>query len=637
MSKSAGRRFSAALLLALANCHRIAAAAEPTPFCGQNSSLANPEAPSVASYKITAALEPERHIVTGTATIYWKNPSQRAVQELYLHAYLNAFAHPRTRFLRDGSAIRRSPTGLSTPGSLVISRITWREPGDIDLTPALAAHSPNDPDDATDLRLALPQAVAPGSPLTLDLEFLATLPELVERSGFSGTFYAVAQWFPKIARLDAAGNWRHFAYEPLAEFSSDFGNYDVTLDVPTDFTIAAPGVGLPEPSPSHRRRERYCLTALHDFAWFAWDRFVVSKEQAGSVEIRHYASRDQQENARATIDTLRWGLGFFGARLFPYPYSTLTVVHPPDDASAASGMEYPQLITTGGPWFLRYFGLNATQSVAIHELSHQWFYAAVASDEFLAPILDEGLASWAEAAALKARFGQGSRLSAGFCQLSEAPFRRVLSRRYARTGRLARAASDFGDFAAIAGNVYARFPTLLETIERIYGEERVASAISAYAKDFRFGHPEPEDFVSVLRTQLPSRATAAIATALFSDGWVDYGVKKLSFTWQPWANNYSNKILLERRGTIDLPVTLQVEFANGQVARRYVETVDSVTAVDWPYPSPIVAATLDPEHLVTIDDDLENQTLRVDEPPAPTRLALALHIIASTLWALLWP
>ena len=42
-------------------------------------------------------------------------------------------------------------------------------------------------------------------------------------------------------------------------------------------------------------------------------------------------------------------LPYYSARYGRYPYAVLTVVHPQDDASEAGGMEYPTLITTGGP------------------------------------------------------------------------------------------------------------------------------------------------------------------------------------------------------------------------------------------------------------------------------------------------
>lgn len=619
------------LALVLLGGKPLAAAAE------SSNAMTVPGAGSVASYRIVATLDATRHRVTAVATIHWQNPGATATSELYLHAYLNAFAHPRTRFLRSGSESRRSSGGLSSPGSLSITRFVAREFGSADLLPHLDAHSPNDPDDATDLRVQLPAPVGPAKMLTLDLEFTATLPALVERSGFSGTFHAVTQWFPKLAYRDSDGNWHHFPYEPLAEFSSDFGDYDITIDVPSDYVIAAPGIATTENAEPNRRRERYRLVGVHDFAWFAWNNFVLTKAKVGSVEVRHYASRDQTENALATLDILRWGLEHFGSRLTPYPYPSLTVVHPPDRASAAGGMEYPQLITTGGPFYLPYAGLHITQAVALHELAHQWFYGIIASDEYNYPVLDEGLASWMESEGLRSRYAAGSFGGSTWYQLSEAALRQEQARRYSRRGPLALPASAFGDFPSLAGRVYARFSTLFETLEHVYGTQPLAAALHAYAEQYRFRHPTPEDFLAAIRPHLPARAVDAVSAALYKDGWVDFSVSRIASPPTPTRPGFANRILIERRGSFDFPVMLEVEFADGHVARRHLDSVAASNWIDWPYTSPIVAATLDPEHCITIDDDLENQTLRVAERPASNRLAAALHLVLSAVWSLGWP
>ncbi len=619
------------LALVLLGGESLATAAE------SSNEMTDPGAGSVASYRIVATLDPTRHRVTGVGTIHWQNPSATSTSELYLHAYLNAFAHPRTRFLRSGSENRRSSTGLASPGSLSITRFVARELGSADLLPHLDTHSPDDPDDATDLRVQLPAPVAPASMLTLELEFTATLPTLVERSGSCGTFHAVTQWFPKLAYRDSAGTWHHFPYEPLAEFSSDFGDYDVTIDVPSDYVIAAPGIATTEKAGPNRRRERYRLEGVHDFAWFAWNDFVLTKAKVGSIEVRHYASRDQAENARSTLDILVWGLEHFGSRLTPYPYPSLTVVHPPDRASAAGGMEYPQLITTGGPWYLPHVGLHTTQAVALHELAHQWFYGVIASDEYSYPVLDEGLSSWMESEGLRSRYAAGSFGESTWYQLSEAALRQVQARRYSRRGPLALPAGAFGDFPSLSGRVYARFSTLFETLERVYGRQALDAALHAYAEQYQFRHPSPRDFLEAIRPHLPPRAVDAVSAALYTDGWVDFSVSRITSTPTPTRPGFSNRILIERRGSFDLPVLLEVEFKNGHVARKHLDSVAASKWIDWPYSSPIIAATLDPEHCITIDDDLENQTLRVDERPASNRLAAALHLVLSALWSLGWP
>lgn len=614
-----------------------ALAAEPTRL--SCAALAAPtDAPRpIASYQIAATLSATEHEVTGHSRIRWVNPSRFPTSELYIHAYMNAFSHPRTRFLRASDNSRSGSGQPADYGHLRITRLVAADRNNLDLLPALERHTRDDPDDATDLHLALPFEVGPAASLELEVEFVTKLPGLVERAGFSDSFHAVAQWFPKIARLDPSGVWHHYAYEPLAEFSSDFGDYDVTLEVPGAFVVAAPGQRIENDIVRGTRRERYCLNSVHDFAWFTWDRFVESTHRIGSVDVRQYAPPDQTENSRRSVEALRFGFEHYAAHFFAYPFQNLTVVHPPDSARAAGGMEYPQLITTGGPWYLPYLGWRAVEAVTLHELAHQWFYATVASDEVMEPVLDEGLTSWAETQALAARFGAGSMLNTAWFSISEGAARRELARTYTRRGPLAIRASDFGGFPALAGRVYARFPTLLETIALVHGHAALEQALRVYAIDYRFKHPNSTDFLGVMRDQLPTNASAAISTALLGDGWVDYAVREISSPFASATGLFNNRVLVERRGTLSFPAMLEVEFLDGKTARRLIDSIESTTWIEWQHRTPIVRATIDPDHLITIDDDLRNQTLRVNGVLPRARLATALHVAFSVIWALVWP
>src|SRR5262249_6363896 len=126
-------------------------------------------------------------------------------------------------------------------GYIDVRTLVARELDGVDLWPKADKTSPGDLEDETDIRVPLPREIAPGETLTLDAEWDTKMPSIVERSGYAGVFYLVAQWFPKVARLDESGEWRHFPFHHLSEFFSDFGTYDVTIDVPAGVIVGATG------------------------------------------------------------------------------------------------------------------------------------------------------------------------------------------------------------------------------------------------------------------------------------------------------------------------------------------------------------------------------------------------------------
>ncbi|HVR20870.1 MAG TPA: M1 family metallopeptidase, partial [Polyangiaceae bacterium] len=350
--------------------------------------------PRIASYTLSARLDAEAHRVTATETIRWRNASRVAVHELYVHLYLNAFKNQRSLFLRSPFDEGRSGARAEHWGYVDVERFAARELG-TDLWPGRTPGTPGDPNDETDVRLPLPRAVEPGETLTFDVAFAATLPVIVERTGHEGSFHLVAQWFPKLARLEEDGTWAHFSFHPQAEFYADFGDYDVTLDVPADAVVGATGQLVESRSSGARRIERYRAGPVHDFAWTTWPNFRERRVRAGTVDLRLLFPPDSTRNAEIELDAVQQGLQRFSRLYGEYPYPTLTVVHPPDAAAAAGGMEYPTFITTGGPWYTAWLGPRAIESVTLHELLHQWFYGIVATNEARFPFLDEGITTYA--------------------------------------------------------------------------------------------------------------------------------------------------------------------------------------------------------------------------------------------------
>src|SRR4029078_11845065 len=134
-----------------------------------------------------------------------------------------------------------------------------------DLWPTAETHRPGD-EDETDARVPLPKAVGPGESITLDVAWDDKLPSVVERTGYDNTFHFAGQWFPKIARLEPDGRWAHFPFHRFAEFYSDFGTYDVPLDVPEAFSIGATGPVVESKFENGRRLERHLQGDIHDFA-----------------------------------------------------------------------------------------------------------------------------------------------------------------------------------------------------------------------------------------------------------------------------------------------------------------------------------------------------------------------------------
>ncbi len=575
-------------------------------------------------YTLKARLDPAAHTVAGTGTLRWTNTSEVSTSELWFHLYLNAFKNQRSVFLREPLGPGRGGGAISDWGTIDVRKLFWREANE-ELWSRAELRRPND-DDETDVRVPLPRAVAPGETITLDLIWDDKLPSVVERTGHAGKFHFVGQWFPKIARLERDGTWAHFPFHRLSEFYSDFGTYDVTLDVPAGFVVGATGPKTEERTEGDRRIERHVQADIHDFAWTAWDGFKEHEEQIGNIAVRSLYPPGYERVAARALEALQRAIPHFEARYGPYPYPTLTVVHPPDAASEAGGMEYPTLITTGGFWWTP-SALHTIEAVTIHEFGHQYFYGLLGSNENRYPFLDEGLNTYAEFVSMRELYGAGASFDGLGLKIDGA----AIAATFSETGALVQAVGDpapsFPTFDIYGRLVYLRTAAIIETLARVYGRARTEGALRGYADAHRFGHPTPDDLFRAFAAALGPVPAQNLRAAIAEKGWVDYEVlaitslrsgdaagifdrdgKRETVTAAPAMRGalHDASILIGRKGTLAFPVDIDVIFEDGTTQRLSWDGASPTTKLAVRAASPVRFVNIDPERRVLLDQNPRN-------------------------------
>lgn len=585
---------------------------------GQNS------ATDIASYTISAKLDEVAHVVKGSGTLRWTNTSDKAVSEVYFHLYMNAFKNDRSVFLREKVGGFRGDGHPTTWGKIDLTTLRDTR-GGFDLLAGADRH-PSDREDETELRVPL-SSVAPGEAVTLELAWETKLPTVLERTGYCDSFHLVAQWFPKLAVLEKNGTWAHFPFHHLSEFYADFGTYDVTLDVPSSYKVGATGPLISEKTEGGRRIERHVQNSVHDFAWSAWDQFQERTGTIDGVSVRVLSPPGYESVAARELQAMQFGLPHYASRYGAYPYKTLTLVHPPETCREAGGMEYPTLITTGGSWYTPE-GVKAVESVTLHEFGHQYFYGILASNEHRWPFLDEGFNSFADVESAFAWNGEAGGGSGLGLSVSVNAIQSATGRHYVHAEPVAIGAKEFGSGSSYGSLVYGRTSGLLSTWRRTYGDNFIR-AFGSYTRAYRFKHPTPDDFFSVIAERLGTESATNLRIGLFEKGWIDPAVdqlhtarkKSLSGIAEGGDGNalkgdklepavFQSHIVLTRRGTLQLPIDVMIRYEDGTSEFRNWNTVEDKAVWDLETPKEIISVEVDPFRKITIDHSRENNELR---------------------------
>lgn len=457
---------------------------------GADESAAAP-LPNGQRYEIDVQLDPRTRVVAGRERIHLQNTSRNALTELYFHLYPNAFENPSTVFMREhGTRLRGLP--LARTGRLQLLELTTTQGDDL----LAASDFELIAGDRTQLRVRLPRPVPPGAALDLALRFRTQLPSLVARAGFAGDFFMVAQFFPKLAKLEPDGSWASFPYHGLGEFYADFAHYTLRVRMPREYVVASGGVLAKSTSHGETREDEFVSARVHDVAFAAYPHFQRHAFLHAGVRVELFAPRGYDAAVARHVRVIRAGLTHFGRLFGPYPYPTLRVILPPRHAYGASGMEYPGLFVSAGPWWSTPLDLPdpAHDLVVAHELAHQWFSVMIANHEVAAPVLDEGLAQWATLDLTRALYAKSRALAwLGLSPHDLFPIARALFSRSRSATPSSLLPAHRYRAETLARAVYMRPAVVLNTLEQTHGRAHLEAALGHYARTQRFRHPTTGD------------------------------------------------------------------------------------------------------------------------------------------------
>jgi hypothetical protein len=595
-------------------------------------------APPTASYEISCRLDAEKKTIEGTELLTWTNRTARPATTLQFHLYLNAFLNTRSTFWRESRGFHRSERLPDSWGSVEVVRMTLQD--NTDLVPLLSYLSPDDgnPDDRTVAEVRLPRPVAPGETTRVAIDFRSRLPRVSARTGYKGNFFLVAQWFPKIGVFEETG-WNCHQFHATSEFFADFGDYDVSIDVPARYRgkVGATGRQSEErASPGGDRiTYRFRQTSVHDFAWTAQPDYLVVKDhfhEAGlhDVDLLVLLQPEHAKQAQRYLRAAKVAISYYGRVLGPYPYDTLTIVDPPWGARGAGGMEYPTLIT-GGTHVSAPSAVRSPEEVTVHEFGHQFFYGILASNEFEEPYLDEGFNSYMTDRAVAAAYGPdhpelslfGLRFPLGIDLRDPVDQNR---RFFAVETKDIHATESwkFRDRATYGGASYGHTALALATLERLLTTNIMDRALRLYADRFRFRHPRLHDFIAAVNDTTGVDWSWFFERTLFSSGSVDYAVEEAtSVPSKPprglferdgklaegppaplaQARGYDSVVMVVRRGETALPVEILLRFEGGKTHRTVWDGLARWTRLTVSQGPKLLEAVVDPDEKILLDDD----------------------------------
>jgi hypothetical protein len=561
-------------------------------------------------YEIDVTLDPGPHRLAGHELLVYSNHSPDTLGAAWFHAYPNAFKNENSIFAKESAAAGEDRFHFSRPD----------ERGRIDFQSfrcdGLPVSWKTKLGDETEILAELPRAIPPGDSARFDIDFEVRIPFVFSRLGHIGRHYEISQWYPKIAVYDDLG-WHADGYHRDGEFYGDFGDFDVRITLPADYTVAASGE-LVEPRSEiarldslaarterrqqqssraeHARRGRgrkrrpppvpggsgdqgektlrFHAGNVHDFAWFADPRYLLLRKIKDGIRINVFVLPGNLKKWEAVPSIESEVLGRFGEWFCPYPYPEMSVA---DGTPAGTGsMEYPNvvLITGAAPAPLR--GL---EFVTTHETAHQWFYGLLGSNEMDEAWLDEGFASYATTRFFERKYGREGNLVHWPPLLQWLP---GIGARYLDLALWHLRAADtdreepilkpsYAFHGTYVTMVYRKGALVLQTLHGVLGDSLFEQGLKDYVRAWSGRHPRTGDLRACLEAASKTDLGPFFDDALRTTKKCDYAITSLRSTGGPGARQV--RVGIERKGEMRLPsLPIRIHTRDGlDLDRRWVD------------------------------------------------------------------
>lgn len=387
----------------------------------------------------------------------------------------------------------------------------------------------------TMMRIDLDKPLMPKGSISFKIKWFYNINDRMAVGGRSGYeyfekddnyLYTVAQFFPRMCVYNDVEGWQNKQFLGRGEFTLPFGDYEVSITVPSDHIVGATGllqngnavltaeqrkrmekaklsdsplmiVNQTEAEQKEKSKEKglktwiFKATNVRDFAFatsrkFLWDAMNVNVNGNDVLCMSYYPKEGNPLWERYSTKLVAHTVKTYSKFTIDYPYPVAISVH-----SKWIGMEYPMICFNGGRPEADGTYSEETKygmwGVIIHEVGHNFFPMIINSDERQWSWMDEGLNTFVQYLT-EQEWERGYPSRRG-------PAHMITDYMKGDKRFISPIMTNSESIHQFGNNAYGKPATALNILrETIMGRELFDYAFKMYCERWKFKHPTPADF-----------------------------------------------------------------------------------------------------------------------------------------------
>ena len=546
-----------------------------------------------ADYVINVELDEEKNILKGDEVITYTNNSPDILNYLWVQLDQNVRAKNSHGQLTSTSSmnnkmsfsnIKRMHDRINFDGGFKLEQVR-------DLYNKQLDYIINE----TMMRIELPKPLREGQSFSFKIKYSYNINDRMKIGGRSGyeyfenegnAIYTIAQFFPRMAVYNEVEGWQNKQFLGRGEFTLPFGDYKVSITVPSDHIVAATGelknptsvlsknqikrwekarknfvdpvIIVSEEDAIENEKEKskskktwtFEAENVRDFGWassrkFIWDAMAVDISGKTVMAYSYYPKEGNPLWEQFSTRVVAHSLKVYSKHTIDYIYPQATSVH-----AKSIGMEYPMICfnfgrpETDGTYSER--TKYRMIGVIIHEVGHNFFPMIINSDERQWTWMDEGLNTFLQ-------YITEQEFERNYPSRRGPPTKIVEYMKGDKRG-ISPIMTNSESILQFGNNAYGKPATALNILrETIMGRELFDYSFKTYSERWAFKHPTPADFFRTMED------ASAVDLDWFWRGWfytndhVDISLDKVNWfkvnTGNPEIENPISKEKQENNNT----------------------------------------------------------------------------------------
>lgn len=491
-----------------------------------------------ADYDMSVTLDDETQRIYGEETITYTNNSPDELRYLWVQLDQNMRAkNSMTQQIQTGGIFNERGGAAQTVFNQLKNSQFYDFDGGFKLAYVQTTSGTNLPYTVnnTMMRVDLPTPLRQGQKFSFKIKWWFNINDRMDIGGRSGYeyfeeednyLYTIAQFFPRMAVYNDVEGWQNKQFLGQGEFTLPFGDYKVSITVPSDHIVASTGeltnasriltskqrarlakaeksyddpviiVTQEEAEVAEKNKAKTTKTwvfeaeDVRDFAFatsrkFIWDAQAVDIGGKTTMAMSYYPKEGnplwEQYSTRVVAHTLK----VYSKFTIDYPYHKAISVH-----TKWIGMEYPMICFNGGRPEADGTYSEGTKygmiGVIIHEVGHNFFPMIINSDERQWTWMDEGLNTFVQYLT-EQEWDHDYPSRRG-------PADKIVPYMSGPKEQIVPIMTNSESILQFGNNAYGKPATALNILrETVMGRELFDYAFKEYSRRWAFKHPTPAD------------------------------------------------------------------------------------------------------------------------------------------------